>query len=30
MVPFVNSMVDTSRINDRRIVIHPVDGLFDI
>lgn len=30
MIPFVTSMVDMSRISEKRIVIHPVEGLFDI
>jgi 16S rRNA processing protein RimM len=30
MIPFVTSMVDTARIAEGRITIHPVDGLFDI
>jgi 16S rRNA processing protein RimM len=30
MLPFVESMVDTSRIGEKRIDIHPVEGLFDI
>ena len=30
MVPFVESMTDTSRISERRIDISPVEGLFDI
>ncbi len=29
MVPFVDAMVDTARIGQNRIDIHPVDGLFD-
>lgn len=30
MVPFVESMVDTSRIKEKIIDINPVEGLFDI
>lgn len=30
LIPFVESMVDTSRLNDRRIDIHPVEGIIDI
>ncbi len=30
MVPFVKSMVDTSRLDEKRIDIDPVEGLFDI
>jgi 16S rRNA processing protein RimM len=30
MLPFVESMVDTSGIGEKRIDIHPVEGLFDI
>ncbi len=30
MIPFVEKMVDTSRLAQNRIDIHPVDGLFDI
>ena len=30
MVPFVSSMVDTSQMQNRRIDINPVEGLFDI
>lgn len=30
LVPFVGSMVDTSDILNHRIVINPVDGLFDL
>lgn len=29
MVPFVESMVDTERLKEKRIDIHPVEGLFD-
>lgn len=29
LVPFVDEMVDTSRINERRIDITPIDGLFE-
>jgi 16S rRNA processing protein RimM len=30
MVPFVESMVDTREIRDKRLNINPVEGLFDI
>ena len=30
MVPFVESMVDTARLNEKIIDINPVEGLFDI
>lgn len=30
MLPFVESMVDTSNIRDRRLDIEPVEGLFEI
>jgi 16S rRNA processing protein RimM len=30
MVPFVESMVDTGEIRDKRLNINPVEGLFDI
>jgi 16S rRNA processing protein RimM len=30
MVPFVESMVDTSGIGDKKLSIHPVEGLIDI
>jgi 16S rRNA processing protein RimM len=30
MIPFVESMVDTARIAERRLDIDPVEGLFDI
>lgn len=30
MVPFVESMVETDTIRNRRLVINPVEGLFDI
>ncbi len=29
MIPFVESMVDTDRINEKRIDIYPVEGLID-
>ncbi len=30
MIPFIESMVDTSRIKDQRIDISPVEGLLDL
>lgn len=30
MVPFVESMVDTTNIRDGRLDIHPVEGLFEV
>lgn len=30
MIPFVTSMVDTSRIAEGAVTIYPVDGLFDL
>ncbi len=30
MVPFVESMVETKNIRNRRLVIHPVEGLFEV
>jgi len=30
MIPFIDSMVDTSRIKEMRLDIYPIEGLFDI
>jgi 16S rRNA processing protein RimM len=30
MIPFVASMVDTEKLFEKRIDIHPIEGLFDI
>jgi len=30
MVPFVSAMVDTKRIDEKILIINPVEGLFDI
>lgn len=30
LIPFVESMVDTDRVSEKRIDIHPVEGLLDL